>query len=85
MYKLQRECHAVCICIESQGPAQDVRGSILDSCEVTERDRATTHNKDMITMLRDLRQHISTERAARIDNLLASVSYTHKRTKLLTD
>ncbi|KAF1933945.1 uncharacterized protein M421DRAFT_414993 [Didymella exigua CBS 183.55] len=34
---------------------------------------ATTQNQDMITMLRDLRQHTSTERAARIDDLLASV------------
>jgi hypothetical protein len=39
----------------------------------------------MIAMLQDLRQHQSTERAARIDDLLASVSCTHNSTELLTD
>jgi hypothetical protein len=62
-----------------------VCGSIFGLYLGTERDRATTQNQDMIAMLRELRQHTSTERAARIDDLLASVSRTHNTTELLTD
>ena len=41
---------------------------------VTENNRATSHNQDMIALLRDLRPQVSHERQARIDDLLASVS-----------
>lgn len=52
---------------------------------VTEHDRATSHNQDMITLLRDLRSQVSTERQARIDDLLASVSHVHHDTENSTD
>lgn len=83
--KLQRECVVVCVCVQSQRPTQDVCVDIFYLYLVTELDRATLQNQDMIAMLQDLRQHQSTERAARIDDLLASVSCTHNNTELLTD
>ena len=85
MLKLQRECLIVCVCVKSQGSTQDVCVDISYLHLVTERDRATLQNQDMIAMLQDLRQHQSTERAAHIDDLLASVGCTHNNTELLTD
>jgi hypothetical protein len=85
MLKLQRECLVVCVCVKSQGPTQNVCVDMSYLCLVTERDRATLQNQDMIAMLQDLRQHQSTERAARIDDLLAIVSCTHNNTEMLAD
>lgn len=35
---------------------------------------ATTHNQDMVTLLRDLRVRATSEQQARIDDLLSAVS-----------
>ena len=58
-----------------------MRCSTCDVVIVTEHDRATSHNQDMVALLRDLRQQVSSERQARIDDLLASVSRTHNSTE----
>jgi hypothetical protein len=52
---------------------------------VTEHNRATLHNQDMISLLRDLRQQVSSTGQTRIDDLLASVGCTHKSSEYLTD
>lgn len=52
---------------------------------VTEQIRATSHNQEMINLLRDLRSQVSTERQARIDDLLASVSLANRNTEHSTD
>lgn len=75
----------MCVCIESQGPIEDVCCSKFRFYSVTERDSATTQNRDMIVVLQDLRQHLPTEKAARIDELLASVSCIYSSNELLTD
>ena len=59
--------------------------SIYEVDQVTENNRATSHNQDMIALLRDLRPQVSHERQARIDDVLASVSCIHGLVKHVAD
>lgn len=67
------------ICLKSKGQAQDVRRTPRTAyLGVLTFRRATSHNQDMIALLRDLRSQASVEERTKIDNLLAAVCLTFR-------
>lgn len=85
MFELQRESDAVRVRIKSQRSTKDVCCNESHLILVTEHNRATLHNQDMISLLRDLRHQVSIGGQDRIDDLLAGVSHTHEGSEQLVN